>query len=112
MSESAVDIIIVSETWLKDTIQVSLPGYQSFYRNRGNKKMGGGVAVFIKSCYEAKIVTMSQGVLNRPEYILVDVLVGDVKILVAGIYRPPKIGFLENFQEDIYKHTINYKYTL
>lgn len=105
-----MDIIFVSETWLKGDIQVSLPGYNSFYVNRNNKA-AGGVGVFIKSCYRASVISTSQGECGKPEFILIDVLFGSDKILVAGVYRPPKVGFLDNFQEEIYKHTVNYKYT-
>ncbi len=108
---SGIDVIIVSETWLKDDVQVTLPGYNSYYRHRSHTKVGGGVAVFIKSSYVSRVVATSQGEVNRPEFILIDVLVGSEKILVAGIYRPPKIGYLELFKEEIYKHTVNYKYT-
>ena len=110
-SQRGIDIIIVSETWFKDNTQVSLPGYKSFYLNRGDKRIGGGVAIFVLSCYTAKVISMSKGDYDKPEYLMIDVLVGTNKVLVAGIYRPPKIGFLDEFQEDFYKHTVNYKYT-
>ncbi|KAK3933313.1 RNA-directed DNA polymerase from mobile element jockey [Frankliniella fusca] len=110
-SHAEIDVIIVSETWLKDNVQVNLSDYNSFYVNRSQKKMGGGVAIYVKSCYKAKLVSKSQGDIDRPEYILVDIMVGMEKILVAGIYRPPKIGYLDGFRDDIYKFTIDYKYT-
>jgi hypothetical protein len=109
-TNSGIDVIFVSETWLKDNIQVSLPGYNSFYVNRVHKT-GGGVGVFVKSCFMASVISKSQGESDRPEFILLEVRLGSDKILVAGVYRPPKVGFLDVFQEQIYKHTVNYKYT-
>lgn len=110
-SYSGIDIIIVSETWLKNDMEIILPGFKSFYMNRNKEKRGGGVAVFIKSCYPAKVIATSQGDIDKPEYLMLEALVGSDKILIAGIYRPPKIGYLNAFQDDIYHYSVNYKYT-
>ncbi|KAK3930020.1 RNA-directed DNA polymerase from mobile element jockey [Frankliniella fusca] len=109
-TNSGVDIIVVSETWLKDGNCVNLPNYNSYYVNRPISRSGGGVAIFVKECHSAKVITTSLGENNRPEYVLLEVLVGSNKILVAGIYRAPKVGFLDAFQDDIQKYSVNYKY--
>ncbi|KAK3916456.1 RNA-directed DNA polymerase from mobile element jockey [Frankliniella fusca] len=110
-SESEIDIIVVSETWLKDDIQVSLLNYNGFYVNRCGSRHGGGVAIFVKSSYRAKVLSTSLGEINKPEYILIEVLIGCDKLLVVGVYRPPKIGYLDALQTEIYKYTVDYKYT-
>ena len=50
VNESKFDIIILSETWLKNDKHlleyVNLPGYKFSYRNRDEKR-GGGVGVYI-----------------------------------------------------------------
>jgi len=109
-SSSGIDIIVVSETWLRDGFCVNMPNYNSYYVNRPSDRNGGGVAIFTKSSHQAKVISTSLGERNRPEYILLEVLVGSNKILVAGLYRPPKVGFLDAFQEDIYNVSVNYKY--
>ena len=58
INESKFDIIVLSETWLKNDKHlleyVNLPGYKFSYRNRDEKR-GGGVGVYIKDCITYKI---------------------------------------------------------
>ena len=108
-SQCDIDIITVSETWLKDSIKINLPNYNSYYINRTNRN-GGGVAIFIKSCYTAKVLSTSVGEFDKPEYILLEVLIGADKILLASIYRKPKAGYLDVFQEELYRYMSDYKY--
>jgi len=108
-SNGELDIITVSETWFKDTTRFVLPGYNMFNVNR-KERNGGGVAVFIKVDYNAKLLTVSNGEFDKPEYIFLDILIGSVKILFCGIYRRPKAGFLNLFVDEFYKHVTNYKY--
>ena len=108
-SNCEIDVITVSETWFKDTDQFCLPGYSMYNINR-KRRNGGGVAVFVKSCYRVKVLTASTGEFDKPEYILLDVLIGSVKILFAGIYRRPKAGYMNLFIDDIYKYVTNFKY--
>ena len=52
------DIITVSETWLKNDKlmldHVKLEGYEVVFRNREDRR-GGGVAIYVKSCYKFKL---------------------------------------------------------
>ena len=58
VNESKFDIIVLSETWLKNDKHlleyVNLPGYKFSYRNRDEKR-SGGVGVYIKDCITYKI---------------------------------------------------------
>ncbi|KAK3913454.1 putative RNA-directed DNA polymerase from transposon BS [Frankliniella fusca] len=108
-SDCGIDVICVSETWLKTGEQVYLPGYNSFNVTR-NKKVGGGVSIFVRSLYPAKVLAHSCGEMYKPEYLIIDITVGSDKIMFAGIYRPPKVGHLDLFLEDMYKNMVNYKY--
>jgi len=109
--DSDIDIVAVSETWLKDNIQVVIPGYNMFHVNRPEKRIGGGVAIFVKCNLDSKIVTQSTGEEGRPEFVIIEVQAGLNKVLVACLYRPPKIGYLDAFQDAIYNLSVNYKYT-
>jgi len=108
-SNCGLDIITVSETWFKDGDKFNLPGYNMFNINRKDRN-GGGVAVFSKTSFPTKVLETSQGDFDKPEYLLLQVQVGTVKILFAGIYRRPKAGYMNLFMEDFYKHVINFKY--
>lgn len=101
-------IICISETWLRPSITndfLSLPGYTLIRCDRIGKT-GGGVAMYISNLLNITILAQSNGeYCKKPEYMIAEVLVGSEKILVASVYRPPKIGFLNEFEDkllDIY----------
>ena len=54
VNESKLDIITLSETWLKNDKHlleyVNLPGYKFSYRS-GDEKRGGGVGIYKRLCY-------------------------------------------------------------
>ncbi len=104
-----LDVIIVSETWLKNNTVINLPNYKSFYAYRKSKN-GGGVAVFVKSCYSAKVLSISTGDYDKPDYLLLEVQAGSHRFLLASVYRRPKGGFLEIFQDELLKFMANFKY--
>ncbi|XP_052130296.1 uncharacterized protein LOC127751203 [Frankliniella occidentalis] len=109
-SNSGLDIITVSETWFKNKSHFILPGY-NMYNVSSKDRNGGGVAVFIKSEYKAKILEVSNGEFDKPEFIFLDILIGSVKVLFAGIYRRPKAGHMDLFMDVFYKYVTDYKYT-
>ncbi|KAK3909441.1 RNA-directed DNA polymerase from mobile element jockey [Frankliniella fusca] len=110
-SNCGIDIIVTSETWFKNTDQaLLLPGYKTFNVNRSDKQ-GGGVAVFVKSTYVVKVLSTSNGESAKPDYIVLDILVGPNKILFSAMYRKPKGGFVSNFIYDFYKFSTGYKYS-
>ena len=56
-TKEQVDVICVSETWLKDPASdddIALPDYQLFHRNRPPAKLGGGVVIYIHEPIPAK----------------------------------------------------------
>ncbi|KAK3920349.1 LINE-1 reverse transcriptase-like protein [Frankliniella fusca] len=110
-SNCGIDIIVTSETWFKNTdLALLLPGYKTFNVNRSDKQ-GGGVAVFVKSTYVVKVLSTSNGESAKPDYIVLDILVGPNKILFSAMYRKPKGGFVSNFIDDFYKFSPGYKYS-
>lgn len=105
---SGFDIIGVSETFFKSTSNKSMHNYNVFSVDRIGR--GGGVAVYVKDCYKTKILESSSGETGRPEFILLEICIGTTVILCACIYRPPDIGFLDNFLDAMYNHICKYKY--
>ena len=104
IDQTSFDIFGVSETWLapgtpKD--RVSLEGYKIFRHDRKHKR-GGGVALYVKNIYNAKILKTLVDPLG-PENLWVEVEVGKRKIVVGVLYKAPKIPYtifarsLENF---------------
>jgi hypothetical protein len=110
-SDSSFDIVAVSETFYNKSSNVDIPRYNVFYVNRKGRN-GGGVAVYVSDRLTAKVLTTSDGELCKPEYILLEVHCETTKILVAAVYRPPKVGFMDTVVNDIYKFLPNYKYAV
>lgn len=50
VSQNDLDIIILSETWLKDGARFSIPGFKSFLVNREY----GGVAILAKKIFQSQ----------------------------------------------------------
>jgi hypothetical protein len=101
---SQLDIIAVSETFYKtDADIVPLSDFNVFCSSRTTHD-GGGVAVYVKSCYKCKILTKSTCPSfrqQRPNFIILEISCDNKKLLFACIYRPPKAGHLAEFEESL-----------
>jgi hypothetical protein len=110
-SDSEVDLIAVSETFFKCGYTFELPNYNVMSVSR-NDRGGGGVAVFAHKSLSVKVLQTSDGESFKPEYILVEINLQSDRILFAAIYRPPKVGYMDAFVEDIVNFSTQYKYTI
>lgn len=113
---SPYDIICLSETWLKPAIldcSVSLPGYQLFRCDRVGKR-GGGVAFYLTTSNQAKILKSSESKYSKkPEYLIAEIVTAShSKILLAVVYRPPHCGHLGDFFNVFYDLSIHYKHSI
>lgn len=112
-----IDIIIVTETFLKKSIRdesVALNGY-IIIRNDREGAQCGGVAVYVKEKYASQVIQISDNVYRgapKPEYILMQLKWYDVSILITGVYRPPKSSqsSLDTLLDDMYNYIFNYDY--
>lgn len=96
MSEKP-DIISITETWLNISenhliSEVNIPGYNMFLNCRENKR-GGGVMLYIKDTISATEIKKE----NRSAYesVYVKIKINKTYLIIATIYRPPKMT-LEN----------------
>lgn len=112
---TCLDIIGVSETFIKSHTPKSLckvSGYKFLRRDR-NGKNGGGVGIFVKDCFEPKIVKLPQN-LTQPEMLFIELTVKNTKVVVGVIYKPPKIpyGVLATIQESLAYITTKYEHVI
>lgn len=92
-SDSKVDVICFTETWLNNTINnttLNINGYR-LIRNDRNRH-GGGICVYLKNNLSYKVVSMSPS--SSPdfcgtEFLIIEIKVGDDKILLGVVYNPP-----------------------
>lgn len=94
-TDSKVDVICFTETWLNSTINnsmLSINGYK-LIRNDRNRH-GGGICIYLRNNLSYKVVSMSNNSADDfcgTEYLNIEVKVGEDKILLGVVYNPPNI---------------------
>ncbi|KAL1452280.1 hypothetical protein WDU94_006566 [Cyamophila willieti] len=103
-SNLSLGALLVSETFLRPSIpssMVSFFGYNLIRNDRLHKKRGG-VAIYLRSDFSYSIVAKSDGyVEGSMEFLILEVIVNNNKLLLAVVYRPPdlsKTSFSSDFQ--------------
>ncbi len=90
ISESAPDVIVITESWLTGKVpdsDVAISGFNLFRADRISK--GGGVIVYVKEHLATHII-LSTSVPKLFECIVLDVCVGGtIHIIISGVYFPP-----------------------
>ena len=112
MENSGIDIICISETWFVSSMWDNLFNMNGFQLFRADREgHGGGVAIYIRSGVNVRFIEKSKSD-SKIEYLFVEVLHNNCKVLVGCIYRPNKnIDFTDLFQR-IDLLTLNYVDTI
>ena len=113
--ETCLDIIGVSETFIKTHTPKKLckmSGFK-FLRKDRTGKHGGGVGIFVKDCFNPKLVKLPQN-FTQPEMLFIELIVKNTKLVVGVIYKPPKIpyGVLATIQESLAYITTKYEHVI
>lgn len=90
LANSGVDILCISETWLGSHIDdrvVSIPGYKIFRSDRFDRR-GGGVLSYVKE--NIKVTLLESASIYGEEFLLLEVLASNTKLLIGCNYCPPK----------------------
>jgi hypothetical protein len=93
LSNQSVDIVAISETWLKSKTTdkfCSVNGYK-LIRNDREGKGGGGVAIYVKNTIKFKILATSPNIFDpkQVEYIFCQITLNNTQIVIAALYRRP-----------------------
>ena len=99
-AHSNIDILTVSETWLKPTINtqvVDIPGYTCRRldrdSNRSDKTRGGGLATYIKNSLAADVKSLATHSHSDNQLEVQWLEIGRERarnLLIANVYRPPQ----------------------
>ena len=113
--ETCLDIIGVSETFIKTHTPKKLckiNGFK-FLRKDRTSKHGGGVGIFVRDCFDPKVVKLPQN-LTQPEMLFIELTIKNTKLVVGVIYKPPKIpyGVLATIQESLAYITTKYEHVI
>ncbi len=85
------DLVAITETWATSDhlmIKFSIPGYESFYKNRLHKK-GGGVICYVKNKFPAVKLIKEDSEKYDTVYVELETSKHN-KITIGTVYRPPK----------------------
>lgn len=109
-------IICMSETWLTPQITdeyVCLPDYTLLRCDRPNRG-GGGVGIYVHRSLRARLLTdSSESTGGKPEYILAEILIPNrAKLLICVVYRPPRLGYLTEFEDAFVQHNGAYQHAV
>lgn len=100
-SSSQFHAIFISESWLKpsySSLLCSLQGY-TLIRNDRIGKQGGGVAIYLRCDLVYKILATSPSQYSESmEYILLEVVICQVKVMIGVFYCPPNINFIDDLE--------------
>lgn len=111
-------IICISESWLKswDNDEVlEFEGYSCVRNDRCDTKRGGGIIIYVINDLKCKVLHKSTTIdeQNRykcvPEFLLLEILSGRDKLLLASIYRPPQSSYPYEFEEIVLESFISYE---
>lgn len=90
VSQSNVDVLVVSESWLCDSVpdsDVLLIGYNIYRADRVGR--GGGIAIYVKCCLNVS-VSISTSVPKQYECLVLNLVLGNnARLTLGGVYRPP-----------------------
>ena len=96
----ALDILVVSETWLNDTYsdeELLIPGYHMERQDRILKR-GGGLCIYLSDRFSYERID-TQSTTSLETLWLKFKLPKTKPILVGGLYRPPNISLPQSIQD-------------
>ena len=106
---SNVDIVCISETWFdennKDFVY-GVNGYNLFKCDR--KSYAGGVAMYIKSGIEAKVIFKNQESRDI-QYLFVEIHSDNQKLLIGTVYRRNRAVNLDDFYDKLRETSMPYE---
>lgn len=101
VSQNNWDVILITETWLRDDIpdeNLLINNYNFFRCDRADR--GGGVAIYIKSLYKCSLSNKLN--LNNSEQLWLSLNINNKHMCIGVVYRPPSssvLEFLVSFEE-------------
>lgn len=108
LEENILDIVGLSETWLKPEIlseTVNIPGYNICRSDRPRPTRAGGVALLISKNIKYKIIFRSENY-GVSEAIFAEVFIQGIKILIGVVYLPK--GNVHQFEESVEEILVGY----
>ena len=84
------DVLVFTETWLSPQLandEILINNFEPPYRKDRDNRLGGGVAIYVRSGMQSKQRT--DLIHGDIEALCIEVTIKHKKLLICGIYRPP-----------------------
>lgn len=115
-TESKVDIVCVTETWLNDNVNdtsIQVDGYTILRHDRKTGR-GGGICVYHKMDIDCRIISGSNLLAGQPdgdrtEYLFIEVRANGEKFLLGVIYSPPEEDCSNILEQRLAEMSLGYK---
>jgi len=108
---SDIDIIMISETWLKAEIfdsMITLNDYNVYRLDRLSKR-AGGVMLYVKKHLKCKFSFSSNIELTKVEYLFCEIEIAQQVFIVGVVYNPHKDNDLSSLCNDLSFVSSNYQ---
>lgn len=104
-----LDVIMASETWFKSyrsNASVKVEEYEVI-RNDRYAKQSGGVVMYLRKGFTYNIISTSQGISS--EYLFIEIVFPDSKILLGVYYKAPKVKEIDVFETIVSELSASYE---
>lgn len=118
LTDSKLDIICMTETWLDSSIDnrlISIDGFKILRHDRN--RHGGGICVYVRKDLTCRIIRTSANYdsanhrRSTTEYVCLDVLSGVDQFMLAVYYNPPDVDCSETLFHHFDEFTVKYRST-
>ncbi|XP_058833430.1 uncharacterized protein LOC131691217 [Topomyia yanbarensis] len=115
-TNSKVDIVCITESWLNENISdatVAVDGY-CILRNDRTTGRGEGICIYHRFVLDCKVIAGSgnhagQGDGDRTEYLFIEVRVNNDKFLLGVVYSPPEIDCSNILDQKLSELSLDYE---
>lgn len=114
-TNSKIDIICLTETWLSEDIPnelVAVDGYK-LYRNDRRYSRGGGICIYCKNDLMCKVISVSElfvgvGSCDCTEFLFAEICFNGEKFLLGVFYNPPRGDCAEKIEQKLEELSLHY----
>lgn len=116
LTDCKIDIACFTETWLNNTISDAMINIEGFHLIRNDRnRHGGGICIYLRKDLAYRLIRKSLVNLNRSsnatEYLILEIHVGNNRLLLAVYYNPPEVDCSDLLQNHINEFSFRYSST-
>lgn len=116
VSHSKLDVACFTETWLSSEINDRLINIEGFNLLRNDRnRHGGGICIYIRKGLAYRLIKKSviceNDVSTKTEYLILEILIGKDRLLLAVYYNPPEVDCCDLLRSHFEEYSMKYSST-